>query len=260
MVIIGRRGPRRRGRMSPSESRDEDASYVPTCENANPVRRLANLAGHSRMIEGRAAPPSSTSTSWTAPLRAEPHHGRAALGRQARPEPSVRRASHDRQRWTGCLVHRCRRRSLNVHVEALDEADFGAGRRLIHEAGLLAAAALKQDAHRGAVINHAELDRRSSCRWNRASQAKLHRGIDLKVAEVVKMARAAGNEELLIGWTASGFPRRRCRRREAGRDVSSAATPPCSKPRRPRGGCHCARRKARPMRPVRMPLARGQWN
>ena len=83
---------------------------------------------------------------------------------------------------------------LNVHVEALDEADLARAIAQIHEAGLLAAAALKPKTPVSALSPViAELDMALVM-----SVEPGFAGSDLKVAEVVQMARAAGNEELLI--------------------------------------------------------------
>ena len=97
------------------------------------------------------------------------------------------------------MVHR-RRRLLNVHVEALDEADLKRAVAQIHEAGLLAAAALKPKTPASAlspVIAELDMALVMSVEPGFSGQSYIA-GSDLKVAEVVQMARAAGNEELLI--------------------------------------------------------------
>ena len=89
---------------------------------------------------------------------------------------------------------------LNVHVEALDEADLARAVAQIHEAGLLAAAALKPKTPVSAlspVIAELDMALVMSVEPGFSGQSYIA-GSDLKVAEVVQMARAAGNEELLI--------------------------------------------------------------
>lgn len=89
---------------------------------------------------------------------------------------------------------------LNVHVEALDEADLARAIAQIHEAGLLAAAALKPKTPVSAlspVIAELDMALVMSVDPGFSGQSYIA-GSDLKVAEVVQMARAAGNEELLI--------------------------------------------------------------
>ena len=89
---------------------------------------------------------------------------------------------------------------LNVHVEALDEADLKRAVAQIHEAGLLAAAALKPKTPASAlspVIAELDMALVMSVEPGFSGQSYIA-GSDLKVAEVVQMARAAGNEELLI--------------------------------------------------------------
>ena len=89
---------------------------------------------------------------------------------------------------------------LNVHVEALDEADLKRAVAQIHEAGLLAAAALKPKTPASAlspVIAELDMALVMSVEPGFCGQSYIA-GSDLKVAEVVQMARAAGNEELLI--------------------------------------------------------------
>ena len=89
---------------------------------------------------------------------------------------------------------------LNVHVEALDEADLARAIAQIHEAGLLAAAALKPKTPVSAlspVIAELDMALVMSVEPGFSGQSYIA-GSDLKVAEVVQMARAAGNEELLI--------------------------------------------------------------
>ena len=89
---------------------------------------------------------------------------------------------------------------LNVHVEALDEADLARAIAQIHEAGLLAAAALKPKTPVSAlspVIAELDMALVMSVEPGFSGQSYIA-GSDLKVAEVVQMARAAGNEELLV--------------------------------------------------------------
>ncbi len=89
---------------------------------------------------------------------------------------------------------------LNVHVEALDEADLARALAQIHEAGLLAAAAIKPTTPVSAlspVIAELDMALVMSVEPGFSGQSYIA-GSDLKVAEVVQMARAAGNEELLI--------------------------------------------------------------
>ena len=88
----------------------------------------------------------------------------------------------------------------DVHVEALDEADLARAVAQIHEAGLLAAAALKPKTPANAlspVIAELDMALVMSVEPGFSGQSYIA-GSDLKVAEVVQMARAAGNEELLI--------------------------------------------------------------
>lgn len=118
-----------------------------------------------------------------------------------------------------------------MHVEALDEADLARAIAQIHEAGLLAAAALKPKTPVSAlspVIAELDMALVMSVEPGFSGQSYIA-GSDLKVAEVVQMARAAGNEELLIqvdGGTV--WPRRRLWP-PPGLMCSSAATP-CSRP------------------------------
>ena len=85
-------------------------------------------------------------------------------------------------------------------MEALDEADLKRAVAQIHEAGLLAAAALKPKTPASAlspVIAELDMALVMSVEPGFSGQSYIA-GSDLKVAEVVQMARAAGNEELLI--------------------------------------------------------------
>ena len=87
-----------------------------------------------------------------------------------------------------------------MHVEALDEADLKRAVAQIHEAGLLAAAALKPKTPASAlspVIAELDMALVMSVEPGFSGQSYIA-GSDWKVAEVVQMARAAGNEELLI--------------------------------------------------------------
>ena len=119
---------------------------------------------------------------------------------------------------------------LNVHVEALDEADLARAVAQIHEAGLLAAAALKPKTPANAlspVIAELDMALVMSVEPGFSGQSYIA-GSDLKVAEAVQMARAA-TRSCSSRWTAaSGFPRRRLWP-PPGPTCSSAATP-CSRP------------------------------
>ena len=87
----------------------------------------------------------------------------------------------------------------DVHL-MMDEADLKRAVALIHEAGLLAAAALKPKTPASAlspVIAELDMALVMSVEPGFSGQSYIA-GSDLKVAEVVQMARAAGNEELLI--------------------------------------------------------------
>lgn len=89
---------------------------------------------------------------------------------------------------------------LNVHVEALDEAGLVRAVAQIHEAGLLAAAALKPKTPVSALAPAiADLDMAlvMSVEPGFSGQSYIL-GSDLKVAEVAAMARAAGNEGMLV--------------------------------------------------------------
>ncbi|MCI8425012.1 MAG: ribulose-phosphate 3-epimerase [Adlercreutzia sp.] len=89
---------------------------------------------------------------------------------------------------------------LNVHVEALSEADLVRAVAQIHEAGLLAAAALKPKTPVAAlapVIADLDMALVMSVEPGFSGQSYIV-GSDLKVAEVAAMARAAGNEAMLI--------------------------------------------------------------
>lgn len=89
---------------------------------------------------------------------------------------------------------------LNVHVEALDEAGLVRAVAQIHEAGLLAAAALKPKTPASAlapVIADLDMALVMSVEPGFSGQSYIL-GSDLKVAEVVAMARAAGNEGMLV--------------------------------------------------------------
>lgn len=101
---------------------------------------------------------------------------------------------------------------LNVHVEALDEADLARAVAQIHEAGLLAAAALKPKTPANAlspVIAELDMALVMSVEPGFSGQSYIA-GSDLKVAEVVQMARRPATRSCSSRWTAaSGFPRRR---------------------------------------------------
>ena len=89
---------------------------------------------------------------------------------------------------------------LNVHVEALDEAGLVRAVAQIHEAGLLAAAALKPKTPASTlapVIADLDMALVMSVEPGFSGQSYIL-GSDLKVAEVVAMARAAGNEGMLV--------------------------------------------------------------
>lgn len=89
---------------------------------------------------------------------------------------------------------------LNVHVEALGEAGLVRAVAQIHEAGLLAAAALKPKTPASAlapVIADLDMALVMSVEPGFSGQSYIL-GSDLKVAEVVAMARAAGNEGMLV--------------------------------------------------------------
>lgn len=89
---------------------------------------------------------------------------------------------------------------LNVHVEALTEADLVRAIAQIHEAGLLAAAALKPKTPASAlapVIADLDMALVMSVEPGFSGQSYIV-GSEAKVAEVAAMARAAGNEAMLI--------------------------------------------------------------
>lgn len=89
---------------------------------------------------------------------------------------------------------------LNVHVEALSEADLVRAIAQIHEAGLLAAAALKPKTPASAlapVIADLDMALVMSVEPGFSGQSYIA-GSEAKVAEVAAMARAAGNEAMLI--------------------------------------------------------------
>ncbi|MDE8702975.1 ribulose-phosphate 3-epimerase [Adlercreutzia equolifaciens] len=89
---------------------------------------------------------------------------------------------------------------LNVHVEALSEADLVRAIAQIHEAGLLAAAALKPKTPASAlapVIGDLDMALVMSVEPGFSGQSYIA-GSEAKVAEVAAMARAAGNEAMLI--------------------------------------------------------------
>lgn len=89
---------------------------------------------------------------------------------------------------------------LNVHVEALSEADLVRAIAQIHEAGLMAAAALKPKTLASAlapVIADLDMALVMSVEPGFSGQSYMA-GSETKVAEVAAMARAAGNEAMLI--------------------------------------------------------------
>ena len=89
---------------------------------------------------------------------------------------------------------------LNVHVEALSEADLVRAIAQIHEAGLMAAAALKPKTPASAlapVIADLDMALVMSVEPGFSGQSYMA-GSETKVAEVAAMARAAGNEAMLI--------------------------------------------------------------
>ncbi|MEE0706066.1 MAG: ribulose-phosphate 3-epimerase [Adlercreutzia sp.] len=89
---------------------------------------------------------------------------------------------------------------LNVHVEALSEADLARAIAQIHEAGLMAAAALKPKTPASAlapVIADLDMALVMSVEPGFSGQSYMA-GSEAKVAEVAAMARAAGNEAMLI--------------------------------------------------------------
>ncbi len=89
---------------------------------------------------------------------------------------------------------------LNVHVEALSEADLVRAIAQIHEAGLMAAAALKPKTPPSAlapVIADLDMALVMSVEPGFSGQSYMA-GSETKVAEVAAMARAAGNEAMLI--------------------------------------------------------------
>lgn len=89
---------------------------------------------------------------------------------------------------------------LNVHVEALSEADLVRAIAQIHEAGLLAAAALKPKSPVSAlapVIADLDMALVMSVEPGFSGQSYIA-GSEAKVAEVAALARAAGNETMLI--------------------------------------------------------------
>ncbi len=89
---------------------------------------------------------------------------------------------------------------LNVHVEALSEADLVRAIAQIHEAGLMAAAALKPKTPPSAlapVIADLDMALVMSVEPGFSGQSYMA-GSETKVAEVTAMARAAGNEAMLI--------------------------------------------------------------
>lgn len=89
---------------------------------------------------------------------------------------------------------------LNVHVEALTEADLVRAIAQIHEAGLLAAAALKPKTPASAlapVIADLDMALVMSVEPGFSGQSYIV-GSEAKVAEVAAMAWAAGNEAMLI--------------------------------------------------------------
>lgn len=89
---------------------------------------------------------------------------------------------------------------LNVHVEALSEADLVRAIAQIHEAGLMAAAALKPKTPASAlapVIADLDMALVMSVEPGFSGQSYMV-GSETKVAEVAAMARAAGNEAMLI--------------------------------------------------------------
>lgn len=89
---------------------------------------------------------------------------------------------------------------LNVHVEALSEADLVRAIAQIHEAGLLAAAALKPKTPASAlapVIADLDMALVMSVEPGFSGQSYIL-GSEAKVAEVAAMARAANNEAMLI--------------------------------------------------------------
>ena len=89
---------------------------------------------------------------------------------------------------------------LNVHVEALDEAGLVRAVAQIHEAGLLAAAALKPKTPASVlapVIADLDMTLVMSVEPGFSGQSYIL-GSDLKVAEVAAMARAAGTEGMLV--------------------------------------------------------------
>ena len=89
---------------------------------------------------------------------------------------------------------------LDVHVEALSDADLVRAIAQIHEAGLLAAAALKPKTPVSAlapVIADLDMALVMSVEPGFSGQSYIA-GSDLKVSEVVAMARAAGNEGMLV--------------------------------------------------------------
>lgn len=89
---------------------------------------------------------------------------------------------------------------LNVHVEALDEAGLVRAVAQIHEAGLLAAAAIKPKTPVRAlepVIAELDMALVMSVEPGFSGQSYIL-GSDLRVAEVAALARGAGNEGMLI--------------------------------------------------------------
>lgn len=89
---------------------------------------------------------------------------------------------------------------LNVHVEALSEADLVRAIAQIHEAGLLAAAALKPKTPVSAlapVIADLDMALVMSVEPGFSGQSYIA-GSEAKVAEVAALAQAAGNETMLI--------------------------------------------------------------
>lgn len=89
---------------------------------------------------------------------------------------------------------------LNVHVEALSEADLVRAIAQIHEAGLLAAAALKPRTPASAlapVIADLDMALVMSVEPGFSGQSYIA-GSETKVAEVAALAQAAGNEAMLI--------------------------------------------------------------
>lgn len=89
---------------------------------------------------------------------------------------------------------------LNVHVEALSEADLVRAIAQIHEAGLMAAAALKPKTPASAlapVIADLDMALVMSVEPGFSGQSYIT-GSEAKVTEVAAMAGAAGNEAMLI--------------------------------------------------------------